>query len=460
MRWRDLIEMSLSSLRQRRFRTALTSLGVVIGTTSVVVMISLGLGMSKSLMESVSRNAGFTRVSVLPNAGSTKQYKLDTQTINDLSGKEGITRVTPVYEVTATARAGSRTGSVTVSAIPADALADRGLEFAQGRLPTREDGLAFAVGGRLGTAFGDDPTVTTSSIDFMAQPLFITVDPNQSQNGQTRSSGQSQNGSTAGAGNAGGQAGSGAGQGAEQARPGRLVVPVTGVTRVDRNNFSDQDAAIYCDFDELVAALRRTNPGKALPGQPANASGGPKGAFVYSRIDVDTGSVEQAEALTTQLRSEGYTVQSNVDLMKQIQQESATAQAVFGGIGFISLLVAAIGIANTMMMSVYERTRQIGIMKVLGAAISDIRKAFLIEAAAIGFLGGLIGLGLSMLLSVVLNATLGASLASAGGSGISVVTPWLAVGAVVFSTVIGTLAGFVPAQRATRLSPLAALRAE
>ena len=114
-----------------------------------------------------------------------------------------------------------------------------------------------------------------------------------------------------------------------------------------------------------------------------------------------------------------------------------------------------------MMMSVYERTKEIGIMKVMGAALGDIRRMFLIESAAIGFLGGVIGLVLSLAASALLNATLGAQVAGEGGSGeLSVVPAWLMVGAVVFATLIGTLAGLVPAQRATNLSPLAAMRAE
>ncbi|RLP09513.1 ABC transporter permease [Propionibacterium australiense] len=446
MRWRDLIEMSLASLRQRRFRTALTALGVVIGTMSVVVMVSLGLGMSRSVLESAGENSSYTRVSVLPNQGSTKKYKLDAETINDLSARDGVTHVTPVYDVPMMARVGNRTGSVTVSAMAADDLARRNLQFSEGHLPGAGDGLAFAVGSAVGSSFGEDLYTSQSDIDFMAQPMLVRPSSGQGQGAQ---GGGQQNQAEASA-PASGQ------QESAQNKSRRIVVPVTGMVKRSASGFSDEDRAIYCDFGELVGALRRANPGKALPGQPANAKGGPKGPFVYSHIDLDTGSVEQAEALSQELRSAGYSVQSNVELMRELQKQSVLVQGVFGGIGFISLFVAAIGIANTMMMSVYERTRQIGIMKVLGAAIRDIRRAFLAEAAMIGFLGGVAGLLLSLLSSAVLNATLGAST----GSKISVITPWMGVGAIVFSTLIGTVAGLIPAQRAMRLSPLAALRAE
>ncbi|MBE6478467.1 MAG: ABC transporter permease [Propionibacteriaceae bacterium] len=441
MRWGDLFEMSWASLRQRRFRTALTALGVVIGTMSVIVMVSLGLGMSRATMESFGENSSFTRVSVLPNQGSTKKYKLDAETINDLTGRNGVTHVTPVYDVSMTARVGTKTGTITVSGMSAEDLEHRNLQLSEGALPKPGNGLTFAVGGSLGTFFGEDPygeMPADKSVDFMAQPMFVTPASDQTRNGAAEVPTSDLQGSAA------------------QEHSKKLVVPVTGVVQKSASGYAAEDTAVYCDLDELVRALQRANPGRALPGQPSNTSGGPKGPFIYSHIDLDTESVEQAEALTRELRSAGYTVQSNVELLQELQRQSAIVQGVFGGIGFISLFVAAIGIANTMMMSVYERTRQIGIMKVLGAAIRDIRRAFLVEAATIGFLGGTAGLLLSLLLSAALNATLGVSV----GADISVITPWMAVAAVVFSTLIGTVAGLMPAQRAMRLSPLAALRAE
>lgn len=99
-------------------------------------------------------------------------------------------------------------------------------------------------------------------------------------------------------------------------------------------------------------------------------------------------------------------------------------------------------------------------MKVLGASLGDIRKLFLIESAAIGLFGGLAGLMLSLLVSMLLNATLGASMMGELGGRLSVIPFWLALGAVTFSTLIGTVAGLAPAQRATKLSPLAAIRGE
>ena len=135
-------------------------------------------------------------------------------------------------------------------------------------------------------------------------------------------------------------------------------------------------------------------------------------------------------------------------------------QAVLGGIGAVSLFVAAIGIANTMMMSIYERTKEIGVLKVLGCSMGDIRSMFLIEAGFIGFMGGIMGMILSYGISWIVNQFLGGALMGMEGGNISRIPPWLAGMSIVFAIIIGMLAGLFPAIRAMKLSPLAAIRNE
>jgi ABC-type antimicrobial peptide transport system permease subunit len=136
---------------------------------------------------------------------------------------------------------------------------------------------------------------------------------------------------------------------------------------------------------------------------------------------------------------------------------------VLGGIGAVSLFVAALGITNTMVMSIYERTREIGVMKVLGAELPVIKKLFLFEAGMIGFFGGLLGLVLSYLISWLVNSV-GVSLFNIGWGettgGISFIPLWLSGAALVFATVVGIAAGFYPALRAMHLSALEAIRNE
>ena len=126
----------------------------------------------------------------------------------------------------------------------------------------------------------------------------------------------------------------------------------------------------------------------------------------------------------------------------------------------MALLVAAIGIANTMMMSIYERTKEIGVMKVIGCSLGNIRQLFLLEAAFIGLIGGIAGNILSLILSAVINLLVsGEALLGVPGN-ISYIPLWLMLASAGFAVLVGMAAGYFPAVRAMKLSPLAAIRNE
>jgi ABC-type lipoprotein export system ATPase subunit/ABC-type lipoprotein release transport system permease subunit len=138
-------------------------------------------------------------------------------------------------------------------------------------------------------------------------------------------------------------------------------------------------------------------------------------------------------------------------------------QVLLGSVGGLALLVAALGVANTMMMAIYERTREIGVLKALGAARGEIRAMFTVEAAFIGLIGGFFGLIFGALLGRLADWIAHRYLISEGVTGVgdlSVIPPWLALGSLVFAALIGILAGLYPAARAARLDPVAALRHE
>ena len=159
-----------------------------------------------------------------------------------------------------------------------------------------------------------------------------------------------------------------------------------------------------------------------------------------------------------QIADMGYDVYSNAEWLESEQKTMGYVQAILGGIGAVSLLVAAIGIANTMMMSIYERTKEIGVMKVLGCDMRNIQTMFLMEAGFIGLIGGTIGLLISFILSFVINKL--ASAANEYMKGISYIPLGLVVLALGFAVLVGMLAGYFPSRRAMKLSPLAAIRNE
>ena len=168
--------------------------------------------------------------------------------------------------------------------------------------------------------------------------------------------------------------------------------------------------------------------------------------------------MENVSAVQQMISDMGYETYSSMEWIESDMQIMNIVQAVLGGIGAVSLFVAAIGITNTMMMSIYERTKEIGIMKVIGCRIRDIQALFLIEAGYIGLIGGTLGVGLSYILSVVINKIISGT--DMGFDNISRIPIWLGGVSVVFAILIAMVAGFFPSVRAMKLSPLAAIRAE
>jgi ABC-type lipoprotein export system ATPase subunit/ABC-type lipoprotein release transport system permease subunit len=138
-------------------------------------------------------------------------------------------------------------------------------------------------------------------------------------------------------------------------------------------------------------------------------------------------------------------------------------QALLGSVGALALLVATLGVANTMMMAIYERTREIGVLKAVGATNGEVRRMFTADAVLLGLIGGVVGVILGTLLGRLVDWAGHQYLASEGVTGIgqmSIVPPWLAIGALVFAGFVGVLGGLYPATRAARLDPVAALKHE
>ncbi|GAB3819316.1 ABC transporter permease [Tessaracoccus terricola] len=447
MRFADLIRSSLASLWQRKFRTSLTVVGVVIGTMAVVVMVSLGVGLSKAQLDSIEQYSSLRQItiystSMMEGDPAAEVVPMDDNLVAELAALPGVADVWPAYFADAEVNLQGNVMWMQFMGVPHAMLESLDVEFATGGIPDQGAPLALVAGDKVGEMYFWDPvTGMPLEVDMATQQFFVTFPGSE---GPMEP-----------------QPGSDGEEPAAAAPPQKFLVPVAGVIAGEEMEWGQHSTALYADLAALVRTLEEAFPGKALPGQPATPGGKPMGAFVYSQLVMMADDIPAAKELTTMLRDQGYQIDAAVEWMDQMEQQSALIQAVFGGIGAISLLVAAIGIANTMLMSVYERTREIGIMKVLGAALRDIRNMFLLESACIGFFGGLFGLLLSLAVSTVVNATLGGAMGMGmGTTEISVVPAWLALGAVAFSTLIGTVAGLVPAQRAMRLSALGAIRAQ
>ncbi len=225
----------------------------------------------------------------------------------------------------------------------------------------------------------------------------------------------------------------------------------------DYNNYS---FSVYVDIDMLKAQLKQVFKKNPIPDQPTNKKGKPYNYFIYDQAVVEVDDMKNVSEVQKIINDMGFQASSQMDWLEQSQKQSNMVQGVLGGIGAVSLFVAAIGIANTMMMSIYERTKEIGIIKVLGCDMRNIKNMFLLESGFIGFMGGVIGILLSYGISFIANKFLSGQFLVGIEGDLSRIPPWLSLAAIGFAIFVGMAAGFFPALRAMKLSPLAAIRNE
>ncbi|MCM1049719.1 MAG: ABC transporter permease [Clostridiales bacterium] len=443
MRLLDLLRMSSSNLWKRKVRTILTVLGVVIGVASIVVMISLGLGLSRSLMEQYESYGSLTQIEVYESWNSDDEdQRLDDELVSTIENMEHVTSVYPILQMSAIAKYGNYQRWVNLWAMPIEAIEGLGMIPGEGALPSKDDEeLKFFYGSEVLRDFynsktGEDywSTGELPDIDLMNDPIFTIFDTDAYYSSQYS---DSEN---------------------PVKPPKKYLVPASGVEATSESGYTNYGWYTICDIDKLVPELRKIFKNKVIPGQPSTKTGKPYKELFYNRLMVNVDEMENVVGIQEQISNMGYQANSQAEWIESDQKTMGYVQAVLGGIGAVSLFVAAIGITNTMMMSIYERTKEIGVMKVLGCDLRNIRSLFLLEAGFIGFIGGVIGLGLSYTISMVINKI--AAGANSYMSSISHIPLWLAALSLVFAILVGMISGFFPALRAMKLSPLAAIHTE
>lgn len=443
MRFSDIIAMSAANLWKRKVRTILTVLGVMVGTASIVVMLSLGIGLKSAMLGELQSGGSMTDIEVYNwGSGNNSPQQLSDDIVKEFEQMEHVTVVSPMLTMSARMTQGKYESWIQLYGVTQEYMSQIPLEEGSRYPSANGNKLELLIGNMVPFQFYDpndlddfyyfDSEESEPLVDMMNKTVFTQFDSVWITDSE----------------------------GNDVEQPSRKnIFPVAGMIEGGTNVYHSYSYNVYTDIDMLKKYLKDTYRGQVIPGQPTDKNGNPYKYFCYDQVIVSVDDMENVEDVKAQISDLGYQCYSESEWIKQAQQEMLIIEAVLGGIGAISLFVAAIGIANTMMMSIYERTKEIGVMKVLGCSLGNIRMMFLTEAAFIGFIGGIIGLIISYVLSFICNLFLPA-LVGYEGQNISVIPIWLVLVAVVFSTLIGMLAGFFPAQRATKLSPLAAIRNE
>lgn len=429
MKLSDMLRTAFMNLWRRKLRAVLTVLGMVIGTSSIVVMVSLGIGIRSSIVESYASMGSLTNISVsswrwVPNengGGTSTEKKLDKRSVETFKGIPGVVAVMPQITTWGMLKSGKWVGDCSIMGIDAEVAPIFGIDLSEGRYPEyKRGGSAYEIVlSRDVLNWFRDPNTGKQAVDKDGNPKitiksrfqltfdYFNIYPDM-----------------------------GAGQDHQAGKMYRIT-PV-GMVSPNTNEFS-----WYCLMDlEALKRLAKENPDMNLD------------TSVYQQVSVKCESTDAVASVKAAIDEMGFGTSSLQDAVEQAEKQMQQIQYLLGAIGGVSLLVAAIGIMNTMMMSIYERTREIGIIKVLGCRMSNIAGMFLSEAAFIGLFGGALGIGISYGLSAVINMFVGQS----GFK--SLIPAYLAIGALGFSILVAMASGLYPALRAMRLSPLTAIRNE
>ncbi|MBW7573934.1 ABC transporter permease [Caproiciproducens faecalis] len=448
MKWKDMLLMALGNLFKRKVRTLLTVMGVVIGTCAIVVMLSFGIGIKQS-METMMQNMGDLTVITINNSSQTPDSPaLDDKTLEKVKAMKDVVAVTPVFYldpsvVTIKSRKYNYQGMI--YGVSMSALKEFGYQAENGTLPAEsapETTILFGKDAEYD--FIDGQKSSNNMIFPQADKNGKMPDPYVSAlTDKFEAVVNLPEDSTA------------------KTKPIKLQCAATLVEDWGKN-----PSPSHCVFMDVTFAKQLRDKYNKLN----NIKKDPNKKDGYDSASVKVASVEAVPDAEKAIQDMGFSTYSMESVRKPLEEQMRTIQMILGGLGAISLLVAALGITNTMIMSIYERTREIGIMKVLGCVVRNIRTMFLIEAGAIGFMGGVIGIAQSYAISLFIN-TLYASQAAGNGNaavpatggaavGISIIPLWLALGALLFSTMVGLVSGFYPANRAVKISALTAIKQE
>jgi putative ABC transport system permease protein len=399
------IPSALAALRANKGRSILTTLGIIIGVAAVIAIVALGEGASASVSSQLS-GLGTNLLTIMPGstqsggartgAGSSTTLKAaDAEAISQ--NVQGLSGVSPVVSGNVQIIAGSQNWSTRVQAVAPEYLTINDWKIAQG------------------TAFTAQDNTSANNVAVLGQTVASNLFPN----------GQSPIG--------------------QLIRVRNVPFTVIGVlASKGSSGFGDQDDTLMIPFQTGQVRLF--------------------GATSINQIVVQVADANQITSVTAQLTTllhqrhqlgataaDDFTIRNNADIISRVSSVTDTLTMLLGGVAAVSLVVGGIGIMNIMLVSVTERTREIGIRLAIGAQPGDVLAQFLVEAVVLSVLGGVIGILLGSSVAVLLPVL----------AGWTTVLPWNAIVlSFAVSAAIGMFFGIYPARKASQLDPIVALRYE
>ena len=437
MTFSDIISIAFGNLWRMKLRSFLTISGVVIGIAALVSMMSFGAGMQKNVSEAFKSMAIFSTITVLPaemmeqaEGDSSVQKKLNDAAIEEISQFPGVKIVYPEDTFPVRVKFGEEYASATAEAIPASMgdVITKGQKIA-GEFFTSDTAKEVVIHNRLLNRLNieDADSIVGKDIEIISAQIDISS--------------------------------------AFSMMSGRKSAPfkeriytfkVVGVMGQDHDmSFDIQNLIIPYETAQGISRLGFSSAFDLLS-KVSKADEEKQ----YSTLTVRLNSSDDHEAVKDSLDSIGYRTFSLSDQFDEIRRAFLIFDLILGVVGFIALVVASLGIVNTLVMSIIERYKEIGILKSLGASDGDIRLLFLIESSSIGFVGALFGLLFGWVVSRIASAVAMMLMVREGSPAVDFfyLPVWLIVLAMMFGTVVALLAGLYPSGRAAKVDPVQSLR--
>lgn len=423
----ELLQLAIGNLGRARGRLMMTAGGVVVGTTAVIILIGLTLGLQETAEASIGNDASITQIDVYTSWSPDPEAKVPTlnnEAIRALWEIPGVAVVIPTIRLQGgELSSGKYQGWGDVQGIDPRLLPYMQLRTMTGEVPTLAAGEVLA-GTYVGSNFYNPNSDEWEQVelDLATEPVRLQINN------------------------------------ADWTSNRRIQLNVAAVLA---ENGTQSDYSIYMPIDEVIE-LNEWATGKKLEAKD----------IVYDQVVVRASSRETTTDVIKAIRDLGFGAGGMGEYLNSLNGFFTTLRLMLGGVGSIALLVAAFGVANTMMMAIMERTREIGIMKAIGATNQEILMLFLIEAGLVGFSGGVVGIGISQLLKNAINTAMQQAPQEEGGfnflpldpsqlGGNLVIVPTeLMIFALILATLIGAAAGAYPAWRAARMAPVMALKQE
>jgi putative ABC transport system permease protein len=506
----DLIELAGRNLRESSFRNTLTTLGVAVGVASLVALLSLGAGLQGLVSDRFSRSGLFNTIGVftardfrgmqererrsgLPDA---KVRPLDAQARKEVAALPDVIEVYPEIRMLTDVSFEGRTFFTSVSGLSPSAKQNEAFEKMRGRFfssPDAEEVILHidfardllappdtsgdALSLPVGPAPRNAPQVSDAQLNSLLGKEIVLHYAERQEAPPPRTSGEQEASvsRTASAGDSGGVARDTTVPGSDKADSAGDTVSFSVVRRekplrivgiIENEPYAGITASSTARVFLPVALGERLRP--ALPSslrdlmQSRPSGNGTGGGETYSALIVRVDDPARVQPTQDALKNMGFRTFSLLDATKSLRRVFVIVDLFLAIFGSVALVVASLGIVNTLVMSVLERRREIGLLKALGASDADVKRLFFVEAGVMGALGGGLGVALGWAIGRAINFGTNIYLTrqELPHETIVLLPLWLIAGAVGFAVAVSLAAGIYPAARAARLDPVQVLRYE